>query len=113
MSSESIDPKDAKSAEQAADAAECSDGAESPLVTFNTLILSMSTSVLVQLGDAPPELFGGDTPPPANLPMAKHSIDMLALLEEKTQGNLTGEEERLLGQVLYDLRLRYVAASKA
>lgn len=109
-SSESIDAKDAKSAEQAADEAECSDGMDSLQVTFNTLILSMSTTVLVQIGDAPTELFGGEEPPPANLPMAKHSIDMLALLEEKTQGNLDGEEERLLGQLLYDLRLRYVAA---
>ncbi|MFT5357130.1 MAG: hypothetical protein ACI9KE_004362 [Polyangiales bacterium] len=107
---ESIDAKDAKEAEQAADNAECSDGMDSLQVTFNTLILSMSTGVLVQLGDAPDEIFGGETPPPANLPMAKHSIDVLALLEEKTQGNLTGEEERLLGQLLYDLRLRYVSA---
>ena len=109
---ESIDANDAKQAEQAADNAECSDGKDSLQVTFNTLILSMSTTVLVQIGDAPAELFGGEPTPPANLPMAKHSIDMLALLEEKTQGNLSGEEERLLGQLLYDLRLRYVAACK-
>ena len=44
--------------------------------------------------------------------MAKHSIDMLALLEEKTRGNLDGEEERILQQVLYDLRMRYVAIAK-
>ena len=109
---ESIDVNDAKEAEQAADEAECSDGTDSLQVTFNTLILSMSTTVLVQIGDAPAELFGGEEPPPVNLPMAKHSIDMLALLEEKTQGNLSGEEERLLGQLLYDLRLRYVEACK-
>ena len=41
--------------------------------------------------------------------MAKQTIDLIAMLEEKTQGNLTGEEERLLSQVLYDLRMRYVA----
>lgn len=111
-SAESIDAKDAKRAEQAADEAECNDGRDSLQVTFNTLILSMSTTVLVQLGDAPPGLFGDEPPPPANLSMAKHSIDMLALLEEKTQGNLSGEEERLIGQLLYDLRLRYVAACK-
>ena len=74
---ESIDANDAKQAEQAADNAECSDGKDSLQVTFNTLILSMSTTVLVQIGDAPAELFGGEPTPPANLPMAKHSIDKI------------------------------------
>lgn len=96
-----------------ADAAEEAAGGDTPLVTFNTLVLSMSTTALVQLGDAPPEFFEGQPMPPKNLPMAKHSIDMLALLEEKTRGNLDGEEERLLSQILYDLRLRYVAAAKS
>ena len=40
--------------------------------------------------------------------LAKQTIDLLAVLQEKTTGNLTGEEERLLDQVLYDLRMRYV-----
>jgi hypothetical protein len=43
-----------------------------------------------------------------DLPAAKHMIDLLAILEAKTKGNLTGEEERLLRQLLFDLRLRYV-----
>ena len=47
-----------------------------------------------------------------NLAHAKQAIDCIALLEEKTRGNLTGEEERLVGEVLYDLRLRFVAATK-
>jgi hypothetical protein len=99
-------------AEREADEAEVATGADSALVTFTTLVLSMSTTALVQLGDAPPEFFEDGNPPPKSIPMAKHTIDMLALLEEKTRGNLDGEEERLLGQVLYDLRLRYVAACK-
>jgi hypothetical protein len=45
-----------------------------------------------------------------NLPLARHTIDLLGVLEEKTRGNLSGEEERLLSQVLFDLRTRYVAA---
>ncbi|MEM6955950.1 MAG: DUF1844 domain-containing protein [Myxococcota bacterium] len=106
-----VDKTEAKRAADAADAAEAASGEDTPLVTFTTLVLSMSTTALVQLGDAPAEFFGGAEPPPQSLPMAKHSIDMLALLEEKTAGNLTGEEERLLSQVLHDLRLRYVAAS--
>jgi hypothetical protein len=40
--------------------------------------------------------------------MARHHIDLLAMLQEKTHGNLSGEEERLLQQVLYDLRMRFI-----
>ncbi|MBK6461516.1 MAG: DUF1844 domain-containing protein [Myxococcales bacterium] len=47
-----------------------------------------------------------------NLPLAKQDIDLLGLLEEKTRGNLTGDEERLLSQVLFDVRMRYVERVK-
>jgi hypothetical protein len=47
-----------------------------------------------------------------DLPLAKQNIDLLGLLEEKTKGNLTGDEERLLHQVLFDLRMRYVELTK-
>jgi hypothetical protein len=50
--------------------------------------------------------------PRVNLPLARQTIDLIALLEEKTKGNLSGEEERLLEQLLTDLRLRFVQASK-
>ena len=74
-----------------------------PPVDFNILVLSLNTSTLIQLGDGPDDQGGSSL----NLPMARQSIDMLSMLEEKTQGNLTGEEERLLHQVLFDLRLRF------
>jgi hypothetical protein len=45
--------------------------------------------------------------------MARHTIDLLAMLAEKTQNNLSGEEERVLGHALYDLRMRYVEVAKA
>ena len=64
---------------------------------------------LIQLGDAP-DAEGGSG---ADLPMARQTIDMLALLEDKTRGNLTGEEERLLSQVLFDLRMRYTNRADA
>ncbi len=77
---------------------------------FTTFVLSMSHSALTHLGDAPhPE----DGKIDKNLPMAKQTIDLLSLLETKTKGNLTGDEERILGQILYDLRIRYVELSKA
>ena len=102
---------DPKEAEQAADEAEGRVSQEpEPPVDFNTFVLSLSSAAVMHLGIAPPEAFGGQTPPPKNLPMAKQTIDLLAMLEDKTRGNLTGEEERLLSQVLYDLRMNYVKA---
>lgn len=79
-----------------------------PGIDFNTFILSLSTSALMHLGKLP-----GAEDTTVNLALAKQSIDCIALLEEKTQGNLSGEEERLISEVLYDLRLRYVSATKA
>jgi len=80
-----------------------------PGIDFNTFILSLSTSALMHLGKLP----GAEDDSTVNLAHAKQSIDCIALLEEKTRGNLTGEEERLISEVLYDLRLRFVAATKA
>jgi hypothetical protein len=55
---------------------------------------------------------GQQAPAAANLPAAQQMIDILALLEQKTRGNLTAEERQVLEQVLYELRLRYVQAQK-
>jgi hypothetical protein len=80
-----------------------------PHIDFATFILSLSHSVMMHLGEAPdPETNESRT----SLPLAKQNIDILALLEDKTKGNLTGEEERLLAQVLFDLRMRYVERAK-
>lgn len=80
-----------------------------PGIDFNTFILSLSTSALMHLGKLP----GAEDDATVNLALARQSIDCIALLEEKTRGNLTGEEERLISEVLYDLRLRFVAATQA
>ena len=82
---------------------------ELPRIDFATFVLSLSHSALVHLGDAPNPVDGRRE---ANLPMARQTIDLLALLERKTNGNLTGEEERVLEQALCDLRLRYVEVSR-
>jgi hypothetical protein len=79
-----------------------------PSIDFNTFVLSLSTSALIHLGKLPDA-----EQATVNLAHAKQAIDCIALLEEKTRGNLTGEEERLIAEVLYDLRLRFVAATKA
>jgi len=80
-----------------------------PPVEFTTFILSLSHSALMHLGEAPDPDTGGLA---KNLLLARQTIDLIALLEEKTKGNLPGDEERLLAQILFDLRMRYVEQSK-
>jgi hypothetical protein len=79
-------------------------------IDFYTFVLSIGSSVLVHLGDAPHPETG--KPMEKNLPLAQQSIDILSMLEEKTKGNRTPEEDKLLDQLLLDLKLRYVEASK-
>lgn len=80
-----------------------------PTIDFATFILSLSHSALMHLGEAPrPE----DDQVEVDLPLAKQTIDLLGLLEERTKGNLSGAEERLMTQILFDLRLRYVELVK-
>jgi len=80
-----------------------------PKLDFSTFVLGIIGSAYVHLGDAPPPE-GDDAG--KDLEMARHNIDLLGLLQDKTKGNLTGDEERLLGQALTDLRMRYVEVSK-
>jgi hypothetical protein len=75
-------------------------------IDFYTFVLSLGSSALVHLGDTPHPETG--EPVPANLPLAKQTIDLLVMLREKTKGNLTAEEEQFLEHLLTDLRLRYV-----
>jgi hypothetical protein len=74
-----------------------------PPMDFSTFVVSLRASAMSHMSAAG-EGAGAD------LPLARQEIDLLGILEEKTRGNLTGEEERLLSQVLFDLRARYVAA---
>jgi len=75
---------------------------------METLILSLSTSSMIQLGLVE-DPAGGRIP--ADFEASRHTIDMLAVVQEKTRGNLTPQEEQLLEQVLYELRLAYVNLS--
>ncbi|MFQ5663798.1 MAG: DUF1844 domain-containing protein [Terriglobia bacterium] len=74
-------------------------------IDFESLVLSISTSAMYQLGLVEDP---GRGRIPADLEAARHTIDMLAVIQEKTQGNLSATEQRLLEQVLYELRLSYV-----
>ena len=82
---------------------------ELPAVDFLNLVVSLSHSVLLHLGDAPDPATGGLE---KNLPLARQTIDLLAMLQEKTRGNLTGDEERVLSQAIYDLRMRFVEVAQ-
>ena len=76
-----------------------------PEVNFATFIFSLSSSALLHFGEISDPVSGEKT---KNLPMAKHTIDILAMLEEKSRGNLTSDEEQLFKNILYDLRMRYI-----
>ncbi len=80
---------------------------ELPQLDFSTFVLGIIGTAFVHLGDAPAE--PGLTP---DLDMARQNIDLLVLLQTKTKGNLSGDEERLLEQALFDLKSRYAEVTK-
>ena len=79
-----------------------------PEISFNGLIFSLSSSALIYLGEVPDPNTNRKT---KDLELAKHTIDTISMLKEKTKGNLTEEEEKFVDSVLADLRWRYVKAS--
>ena len=81
-----------------------------PQVDFAAIVLSFATSALFHLGLVPDPETG--QPGTKSLPLAQHSIDLLELLQRKTQGNLTAEEGQLLTNLLTELRVRFVESSR-
>jgi hypothetical protein len=84
------------------------DPAALPGIDFSTLVLSLATSAMVHMGLVP-ETEGG--PVEKNLALAHQTIDTLEMLQNKTRGNLSDDEAKLLQSVLYELRMGYVKAS--
>lgn len=83
----------------------CGENTAMPKVSFDTLVASLNASALFSMGVlADPA--AGETR--KDLEMARYTIDLLEMLEEKTKGNLTAEEAEMLKHVLYDLRMIYV-----
>lgn len=80
-----------------------------PPANFLFLVESILMQAQIQLGLL--NLGENDESPEPNLPLARHSIDLLAVLQDKTKGNLTAEEQRLLENGITELRFRYVQAS--
>jgi hypothetical protein len=81
-----------------------------PAITFSTFVLGLSTQALAHLGEIPDPV---SRQVQVDLPAASQLIDILAMLESKTRGNLDPEEVQLLRGILYDLRLRFVEKSRA
>ena len=80
-----------------------------PEVSLSSLVFSLSSSALLHLGEIADPQTGEKK---EDFALAKHSIDTIGMLKEKTKGNLTEEEDKFLESILTDLRWRYVKAKK-
>lgn len=94
------------------DSKERSEGDGGAAIDFSTFVLSLGTSALYQLGEIGDFESGAEGPVTPNLPAARQTIDTLEMLTEKTRGNLTDTEAKLLESILYELHMRFVEASK-
>jgi hypothetical protein len=85
------------------------DASFAPEITFGTFVVGLSTQALVHLGEIPDPLSGE---PSADLPAAQQLIDIIAILKEKTRGNLDRDEDALLETILFELRMKYVERAR-
>jgi len=101
----SSDKTQEQASEKAAESKKSEQDFQLPEINFSTFIFSLNTSVLVHLGVIEDPSTGEKN---KNFSVAKQTIDILGMLEEKTRGNLTKDEENMLKNILYDLRIIYV-----
>ena len=80
-----------------------------PEVTFSAFVMSLNTSVLYHLGEIKDPEAGKTN---VNFDLARHAIDTLVMLQQKTKGNLSRDEEEMLKNIVYDVKLRFVKARK-
>jgi uncharacterized protein DUF1844 len=78
-------------------------------ITLGTFLMSLSTQALMCLGEIPNPLTGNPEP---DLVAVRELIDIIAMLQEKTRGNLDAQETRLFENILFDLRMRFVEKSR-
>jgi hypothetical protein len=83
---------------------------EQPGLTFSAFVMSLATTAAVHFGDIADPVSGTSA---ENLTAAKQMIDILAMLQEKTQGNLAPDESDLVNTLLFELRMRYVEATSS
>ncbi len=79
-------------------------------VSFSSFIISLAQAALVHIGETPDPTSGKKS---QELALARHTIDSLSMLEDKTSGNLDEDQAKLLSSLLHELRGKFVAASKA
>ena len=96
-------------AEQSAEPMETAGASGAPPVDFSTFVLSLASGAAYHMGGFQDPVSGKTS---IDLGLAKQSIDILAMMDEKTKGNLTKEEANLISHSLYDLRMKFVEASK-
>jgi len=82
---------------------------EAQRIDFTTFILSIGSAAYMGMGIVP---LGVDLKPQLNLELARQNIDLLQLIEEKTKGNRTPDEDRLLTHLLFETRMKYVEMQK-
>lgn len=82
---------------------------DAPDMTFGTFLVSLSTQVLLSLGEIPDPMTGQRT---RDLPAAQQLIDIIGILRDKTRGNLDRDEEGLIESILFDLRMKYVEIAR-
>ena len=83
---------------------------EARSTTFSDFLLWLATMTAVQFGDLPDPVTGEPVEP--NIPAAGHMVEVIGMLQEKTSGNLSPTESKLLDDLLYELRMRYVQAQQ-
>ena len=91
--------------EQKSQEAESKQSGTLPKINFSSFILSLGSSALFHFGEIPDPATGKKQ---RNLDLARQTIDILVILRDKTTGNLTEEESRLLENLLHDLQMRFV-----
>ncbi len=80
-----------------------------PEINFSAFVISISTQALMHLGEMASPMSGKVE---IDVPVAKQMIDILVMLKDKTRGNLNASEDRLMEDILFDLRMKYVEAVK-
>lgn len=112
-----MEEKAAKDTAQGAEECACGEGkvptregkCVMPEVTFSAFVMSLNTSALYHLGEIKDPQTGKTE---VNFDLARHAIDTLVMLQEKTKGNLSSDEEQMLKNIVYDVKLRFVRAVK-
>ena len=103
------DPEPAKPAKPEKETQERAEHREMPPINFSGFVIGLANSALYQLGLIPTSEEGA---PQKDIQGARQTIDIIAMLEEKTRGNLTEEEQTIIKETLFQLRMAFVEASK-